>query len=72
MAKELAPENIHVAHVVVDGMVDMPIINAFAPDLPEGRKIDTEAIAEAYWHLHTQPPRCFTFEIDIRPHLAQW
>eukprot|EP00959_Pyramimonas_sp_CCMP1952_P415484 8705785-Pyramimonas_sp.AAC.1 len=57
MAKELAPEGIHVAHVVVDGMVDMPIINAFMPDLPPGRMIDSEAIAEAYWHLHTQVTR---------------
>merc|ERR1711879_295490 len=55
MAKELNPEGIHVAHVVIDGMVDMPLIHELAGK-PEGRMIDTDAIADAYWMLHCQKP----------------
>lgn len=72
MNKELSKEGVHVAHVVVDGMVDMPVIHQFIPDAPEGRMLDTEAIADSYWHLYQQPKRCFTFELDLRPHEATW
>ena len=67
-----AENGIHVCHAVIDGMVDMPIINQFMPDAPAGRLIDPDAVAEAYWGLYKQPKTCFTFEIDIRPHLAEW
>jgi len=38
----------------------------------EGGKIDPNAIADAYWHLHTQPKTAFTWEIDIRPSVEKW
>lgn len=72
LAHELNPEGIHVAHVVVDGMVDMPHLRQQMPDLTDGRLLDPDAIAELYWHLHSQPPRCFTFEVDARPCEARW
>ena len=73
LAKECLPEGIHVAHVVVDAMVDMPVIRGFVPkDIDPGRLLDPEACAEHYWHLHTQDKRCFTFESDVRPLLMQW
>ncbi len=72
LAKEEAPHGIHVCHAVIDGMVDMPLINQFMPDVEEGRLIDSDAVADTYWALHRQPKRCQTFELDIRPHLAKW
>ena len=45
LAKEVGPDGIHVAHVVVDGMVDMPVINQFVPDAPKGRLLDPAAAA---------------------------
>ena len=72
LAKEVAPDGVHVAHVVVDAMVDMPVIKQFVPDAPAGRLLDTEAAAEAYWQLHLQTGRCFTFEVDVRPLEAEW
>ena len=72
LAKEVAPDGVHVAHVVVDAMVDMPVIKQFMPDAPSGRLLDTDAAAEAYWQLHMQTGRCFTFEIDVRPLEAEW
>ena len=72
LAKEVGPDGVHVVHVVVDGMVDMPVINQFVPDAPKGRLLDPAAAAEIYWQLHCQGPRCFAFEVDLRPSEAQW
>lgn len=71
LAKEVNPCGVHVAHVVVDGMVDMPLIHKVV-GRPEGRMIDTDAIAEAYWMLHSQSPQCFSFELDVRANGASW
>ena len=72
LAKEVAPKGVHVAHVIIDAMVDMPVINSFFPDAPKGRMLDTEAAAELYWNLYQQDPRCMTFELDVRPFEAKW
>mmetsp|Transcript_44713 Transcript_44713/g.117243 ORF Transcript_44713/g.117243 Transcript_44713/m.117243 type:complete len:289 (-) Transcript_44713:131-997(-) len=72
LAKEVAPSNVHVAHVVVDALVDMPIIHSFLPEVSKGRLLDTTAAAETYWQLYKQDPRCMTFELDIRPFEAKW
>lgn len=54
-------------------MVDMPIIRGFtSADMPDDRLLDTTSIAETYWSLYQQDKRCWTFELDIRPSLAEW
>lgn len=70
LAREMGPKGIHVAHAVIDGVIDIPRTKGW--DLGEGGKIDPNAIADAYWHLHTQPKTAFTWEIDIRPSLEKW
>ena len=62
MARELGPQGIHVAHVVIDGAIDTPWIHenfpgAWRSSQPDGL-LEPEAIAENYWHLHrNQAPR---------------
>lgn len=80
MARELGPEGIHVAHLVVDGGVDSPAIHArrraaaggeevtFAPD----SLMQLSSIAEAYWTLSQQARDAWTFEMDIRPFVEPW
>jgi hypothetical protein len=69
MARELGPRGIHVAHVVIDGGIDTPRVRAMFA----GRQgaplvlLSPDAIAETYWHLHTQDPSAWTQEIDLRP-----
>jgi NAD(P)-dependent dehydrogenase (short-subunit alcohol dehydrogenase family) len=71
MARELGPKNIHVAHVVIDGMIDnrrtrermAERVNDSGPD----GMLATDAIAEIYWQLHVQPRSAWTFEADVRP-----
>jgi len=76
LARELGPEGIHVAHVVVDGAIDTPFIRDTFPErykLKEKEGIlDPEAIAENYWQLHRQPRSAWTHELDLRPWMEPW
>ena len=72
IAKEFAPKGVHVAHAIIDGVIDIPRTKEWLKDMPPEAKIDANDIADAYWHLHTQGKRCFTNEIDIRPMLEKW
>ncbi|MBT3915575.1 MAG: SDR family NAD(P)-dependent oxidoreductase [Rhodospirillaceae bacterium] len=66
MARELHPQNIHVVHVVVDGG-----IRSADRDRVDGRGDDgwllPEAIADTYYHLHTQHRSAWSWEIEVRP-----
>jgi NAD(P)-dependent dehydrogenase (short-subunit alcohol dehydrogenase family) len=77
MARELGPEGIHVAHVVVDGAIDTEFTRQRAPDRYEPRKaadgiLNPESIAESYWMLHCQPRDAWTHELDLRPWSEPW
>ena len=76
MARELGPEGIHVAHVVVDGAIDTPFIRESFPERYKLKAqdgiLDPEAIAENYWRLHCQPRSAWTHELDLRPWMEPW
>jgi NAD(P)-dependent dehydrogenase (short-subunit alcohol dehydrogenase family) len=76
MARELGPEGIHVAHVVIDGGIDTPFIRENFPAryaLKDRQGIlDPEAIAETFWQLHRQPRSAWTHELDLRPWIEPW
>ncbi len=76
MARELGPEGIHVAHVVVDGAIDTPFIRDTFPERyalkDQAGILDPEAIAENYWQLHRQPRSAWTHELDLRPWMEPW
>ena len=71
MARSLGPLGIHVCHVIVDGVIDMPAIHERFPDLvaglPEGGMLDTDSIADTYYALHCQNRSAWTLEVDVRP-----
>ena len=71
MARELGPKGIHVASVIIDGVIDSARMHERFPDrmahLPADGALRPEHIADAYWHLHTQPRDAWSFEIDLRP-----
>lgn len=70
LAREFGPQGVHVAHAVIDGVIDIPRTQNYG--LAKEAKIDPEAIADAYWYLHSQPKTSFTWEIDIRPGVEKW
>jgi NAD(P)-dependent dehydrogenase (short-subunit alcohol dehydrogenase family) len=65
MARELSPQGIHVAHVVVDGGI-RSARRAEAADRPDAM-LDPDAIAASYLHLLQQPRSAWSWEIEVRP-----
>jgi NAD(P)-dependent dehydrogenase (short-subunit alcohol dehydrogenase family) len=76
MARELGPQGLHVAHVVIDGLIDTAFAREhFAQRVAAagpGGILDPGHIAEAYWWLHHQPRDAWTFELDLRPSVETW
>ncbi|KAA6406712.1 MAG: short chain dehydrogenase reductase family [Lasallia pustulata] len=71
LAREFGPKGVHVAHVVVDGVIDIPRTREWVLQ-GEDAKLSADAIADAYWHLHTQPRTTWTHELDLRPYIEKW
>ncbi|KEF54206.1 7-alpha-hydroxysteroid dehydrogenase [Exophiala aquamarina CBS 119918] len=71
LAREFGPKGIHVAHAIIDGVIDIERTKHYKFDHPDA-KISPDAIADSYWHLHTQPRTTFTNELDIRPYIEKW
>ena len=65
MARELHPQGIHVAHVVIDGGIASDR-RAEPMDRPASL-LDPEAIAASYLHLIRQPRSAWSWEIEVRP-----
>ena len=75
MARELGPEGVHVAHVVIDAAIDTAFIRENFPDRyrpEEDLVVDPDAIAETYWQIHSQPKSAWTFETQLRPWGETW
>jgi NAD(P)-dependent dehydrogenase (short-subunit alcohol dehydrogenase family) len=65
MARELAPQGIHVGHFVIDGGIRNPGRTEPA-DQPDSM-LDPDAIAATYWHVAQQPRSAWTWEVELRP-----
>jgi NAD(P)-dependent dehydrogenase (short-subunit alcohol dehydrogenase family) len=74
MAKEYAADGIHVGHVVVDGAIGGEKIFKRFPDAAsrEDSFVSIEGIVEAFAFLHRQPPRAWSFEVDVRTSKENW
>jgi short-subunit dehydrogenase len=65
MARELAPQNIHVAHFVIDGAVRSA--RRQQPADRQDSMLDPDAIAETYLAVLKQPRSAWTWEVELRP-----
>jgi NAD(P)-dependent dehydrogenase (short-subunit alcohol dehydrogenase family) len=65
MARELAPQGIHVAHFVIDGAIARP--DRTPPSSMPDAMLDPDAIAVNYLHVLRQPRSAWTWEIELRP-----
>lgn len=72
MARELGPEGIHVAHVIIDGQILTPAVREGYPNRDEESFLDPDAIAKSYWHLVDQDKSSWTLELDLRPHVEEF
>ena len=71
LAREFGRQEIHVAHVIVDGAINGDKVVKGFPDYVAGLGkdglLDIHAIAETFWTLHNQQRSAWTQEIDLRP-----
>lgn len=65
IARELAPQNIHVAHFVIDGAI-RSATRSEPSDKPDSF-LDPDAIAQTYLSILRQPRSAWTWEIELRP-----
>jgi len=76
LARELGPRGVHVAHIVIDGMIDGAFIRGLVPDAAErlARQeiLAPDEIARNYVWLHRQKRGAWTFEMDLRPWTETW
>ena len=76
MARELGPEGVHVAHVVIDGAVDGTFIRSMRGEVDDLLARDSilkpTDVAAAYVNLHRQPRSAWTHEMDLRPWSETW
>jgi len=71
MARSLGSQGVHVAHIVNDGVIDMPEnwehMRDYMESLPPEGIMKPDSIAESYFALHQQEQTAWTFELDLRP-----
>ena len=65
LARELGPKGLHVAHVIIDGGIGRA-------GADEAGKLDPDAIAATYLHLHAQPKSAWAQEVDLRPSVEKF
>ena len=68
LTEEYSEHGVHVANVVIDGLIDSPGTRA----LPQAQQrpellMNPEKIAEAFYYLYTQDRSCWTHELQLTP-----
>ncbi len=67
MARELGPQGIHVAHVIIDGQIMSDARADLARERPADGLLDADAVAGNFLTLHRQHRSAWTQELDLRP-----
>jgi len=72
MAREFQPQGIHVAHVIIDGQIESDRPGRTVAERGADAVLSPDAIAEAYYQLHSQSPSAWTLELDLRPYVEKF
>lgn len=67
MARELGPKGVHVAHIIIDGQIMSDEYESLLKERGPDTLLMPDAIADAYWQLHTQHRSTWTHELELRP-----
>jgi len=67
MARELGPEGIHVAHMIIDGQIRSEGTEHLLEERGPDSLLEPDAIAAAYLQIHDQPASAWSHEVDLRP-----
>jgi len=66
LAREFQPAGVHVAHTILDGIIDSERSRELH-SLDPSKMISATDLAQAYWQLAQQPSSVWTHELDLRP-----
>ena len=72
MARDLWPAGIHVAVVIVDGVVDLPRTRAMLKDKPDSFFLKPDDLADSVVRVIGQPRSTWSFEVEARPFGEAW
>ncbi|MEC8024368.1 MAG: SDR family NAD(P)-dependent oxidoreductase [Myxococcota bacterium] len=72
MARSLGPQGVHVAYLIIDGIIDSERTRRMIPAKTDDDFINPKAIADVVYQLAHQDKSCWTFELDIRPYTENW
>jgi len=67
LAREVGPLGVHVAHIVIDGIINTNKVQAREMERETYTLLSPYAIAENYWQLYQQDYTAWTLELDLRP-----
>lgn len=76
LAREYGPQGVHVAHFIIDGVIDGDNVRSRFPEyldsLGEDGGLSPEGIADAFWFAHNQRRSAWVHELDLRPFKENW
>jgi len=72
LARELGPQGVHVAYVMIDALIDMPWVRKQMPDEPAERFALPDDIAGEVFHIAHQPQSTWSYMHEIRPFGETW
>ena len=72
LARQLGSEGIHVAFLVLDGVVDITTTMQRMADKPKDFFLSAAGVADAAFALTQQDRQAWTFELDLRPYGENW
>jgi len=72
IAKTVAPQGVHVAYLVIDGVIDTASMRGYYPNEAEDFFMQPAVVAEECWRLVHQPRSAWSFRAEIRPAHRRW
>ena len=73
LAKAYSEQGVHVAHVRLDCMLDVPLVRKYYGDeFDESNSSNTDDVAESYYWIHLQPKSAWSNEVELRPFTEDW
>lgn len=72
LARDLGPQGVHVAYVIIDAIIDMPFARRKWPDLPDERYAKPEDLADEIYRIAHQPKSARSFLVELRPFGEKW
>ena len=72
MARELGPQGVHVAYLIIDAVIDLAWTRERFKGRPDEFFIKPQAIAAEVWHIVHQDRSAWSFNVEVRPFGEVW